>query len=254
MDTRLQIVERLYQEEDVNHVPRPSESDAGDSLSPEFQAMSLAKFWMDHRSRQRPDAAVVDRIVEAAGAASRGEMPGVVRVDRSPLRLLTSPRFRMAVAATLVVAIAGIGVWRAVLTPSNPSDTAVNSKPGIDKMDEDGAMYEALAEREEAPAERKSAAPAFADAYRVGDEVARRDSPDDSSMRAGRMNAPAPAVMAATATDWDESDELIRLRQRIDLLQSRQAGEGWDKPVVPLEMMPTGGRLEGVYQAGSSGN
>ena len=56
------------------------------------------------------------------------------------------------------------------------------------------------------------------------------------------------------ATEWDELDELVRLHQRIDRLRLRQVDEGWDRPMVPLEQMPTGGQASGIRQAGSSGN
>jgi hypothetical protein len=64
----------------------------------------------------------------------------------------------------------------------------------------------------------------------------------------------APAIEAAAAIEWDDTDELVRLRQRIDRLRHRQADEGWDKPVVPLEMMPADRRASDILQAGSTGN
>ncbi len=237
MDTRLQIVERLYEEGSENHAPHPAKTEGGEDLTREFQAISQAKFWMDHRRRRQPDPATIDRVVEAAAAASRGEIPGVVRPDRSPLRLITSPRFAMAVAATLVVAVAGLGIWRAVLPGGEFADVA--------------ALQEAELE-EGLDSDFKARAPAVADAVAPREEGMRADSPDDSALLANRGPGPARARLAATA--WDESDDLVRIHQRIDMLRARQSLEGWDKPVVPLERMPGGERATGIHQAGSPGN
>lgn len=238
MDTRLQIVERLYSEGEDNHVPHPIGSDE-EKLAREFQAMSRAKFWMDHRRRVRPDAATIDRVVEAAASAGRGAVPGVVRPDRSPLRLVTAPRFRMAVAVTLVAVVAGLGVWRMVLEPPATTDRMMSQEmegePGL-------------------RADSKAVAPTLADADRPAEEAIGLDSPDDSATLAGRASIPAAAVVAASATDWDETGEVRRLHQRIEMLRSRQADEGWDKPMVPLEMMPVGEHDAGIHQAGSGGN
>lgn len=244
MDTRLQIVERLY-EEGENHVPHPQQSETGEDLTREFQAMSQAKFWMDHRRRQRPETAVIDAVVEAAAAAARGEVPGVTRSDRSPLRLIIAPRVRWAVAATLVLAIAGLGLWRVALSPPVPARFG---------SDEDAPRNEALAEREESKPQQKIEMPALADAIAPAETSSRLDSADDVSGRAGLAAAETPAAMTAASIEWDETDDVVRLRQRIEMLRARQTDEGWDKPLVPLEMMPTTDRNAGVHQAGAPGD
>jgi hypothetical protein len=272
MDTRLRIVERLYAEGDENHVPRPTHSEEGDDLGREYQAMSQAKFWMDHRRRQRPDAATVDRVVAAAAAATRGEIPGVMRPDRSPLRLLASPRVRLAVAATLVVGVVGLGVWRVALEPDAPVEAASEleeshgTEPNAVRQPRpaDQRLAEAEPSREEGSRSQGKAAAsrpslAYADRDAAG-ETTRHDLADDSSMLVAQMAAPAPepaGQMAAgrpAATEWDELDELVRLHQRIDRLRLRQVDEGWDRPMVPLEQMPVGSRPSSLRQAGSSGN
>lgn len=264
MDTRLQIVERLYSEGEDNHVPPRTKSGEGEDLSREFQAMSQAKFWMDHRRRQRPDAAVVDRVVAAAAAATRGEIPGVVRPDRSPLRLLSSPRVRLAVAATLVIGVVGLGVWRVALEPTGTVDAVaeleeqIADKPALAESRQAGAAREEAQEeaREGLLSQSKTEAPRASLAFADADPAGRRDLADDSSMLMGRVAAPMANISADARadTEWDETDEVVRLHQRIDRLRLRQINEGWDRPMVPLEEMPTGRRDSGIRQAGSSGN
>jgi len=145
--------------------------------------------------------------------------------------------------------VAGLGIWRAVLDTTDTGNTLSEAEPRTES--ERPLQEEALTK---GMGEAVSPSLAFADADAADERAARRDMADDSSMRVGRIAPSEPMLMTASETDWDAIDDVARLRQRIEMLRSRQADEGWDKPVVPLEMMPTSDRAAGIQQAGAPGN
>lgn len=307
MDKRLQILERLYGEPDGEGL---SEGD-DDDVRREYQALSQVKLWLDHRKRERPEPATIDRVVEAAAAASRGKLPTGVRADRSPLRLLRTTQLRVAVAAAVSVVIVGVGLWRMELLPGpDRSEQLVTTAPFSEEAPaerEEKALANAAREDADAPdqtevlvdgrtgiagvgsdelrarsddevpelaevtgerAARKSAATPMPSAMIELDHIAANEGVetqngrrDSALMIMGDKNVPGVALLGAAGAAaesesslpaWDEMDDVIRLRQRLGQLQSRQANLAWDKPVVPLEMMPTQSDPQSrIHQAGA---
>lgn len=91
----------------------PSESDLrlllrDSELRSEYNDLSEAKFRMDHRTRIRPDAQVIDRIKAAAGLGGLASAENN-RVDRSPLRRVV-PFRKLLIPAISVAAVVIFGV------------------------------------------------------------------------------------------------------------------------------------------------
>lgn len=105
MDEKLQIVEHLYGEAaDRAAYHRLLDNEA---LREEYQAMSAVKFALDHRPRQRPDAAVVDRILAAAAGEALRPAP---RADRPARRRVTRRALLWVGMAAAAVLVAGLGL------------------------------------------------------------------------------------------------------------------------------------------------
>src|SRR5690606_6448468 len=117
MDKRLQILQALYAEgDDREQAHRLLQEDP--ALWEEYQALSEAKFHLDHRRRQRPDPLVLDAIL----AAASGEAPAVGlgrRPDRRPIPrgALRFRSFGVVTVVLVMVMLAGAGVWQ-VLQPN----------------------------------------------------------------------------------------------------------------------------------------
>lgn len=129
MDSELRLIRYLYGEEE-----RPEEVErllaADGVLRAEYRRMNATKQRLDARARQRPDAAVVDRIVAAAGVATPDHAPAEVRTDRAPVARTRRPRNRVlgvtsALAAVLVVVSVGIWQWDGHLPGSAAPDPVV---------------------------------------------------------------------------------------------------------------------------------
>ncbi|MBT8398923.1 MAG: hypothetical protein KJO98_00465 [Rhodothermia bacterium] len=267
MDKKLQIVKGLYESGSDGRAENPVGLDGQEELTREYQAMSQAKFWMDHRRGQRPDPGAIDAIVKAAAtAAVTGDVPKGVRTDRAPLRLLRGTPFRAAVAAVVAIIAVSIGLWS---TNDAPSTQEIVGK---DKAEIAGNLNvpapaerraragERLAEDEETPREQEPARAGLESATEldaVGAGRAFASSRMDSALLDDRLNAATGIVAASAASDvheWDHPDELVQIQQRIEHLKTRQSDLGWDKPLVPLEMLPASAPADpGIRQAGAKG-
>ncbi len=96
MDPQLQTILRLYGE---------AEAAPEAASDPDAAALAEARFWMDHRPRVRPDAAVLEAIF-AAAAPPTHTRPGQ-RADRAPVaRRRTLRRAAALVAVSLSVVVA----------------------------------------------------------------------------------------------------------------------------------------------------
>lgn len=122
MDIKNRLIQYLYGEE-----ARPEDIEkqlaSDDALRAEYQQLHAVKQHLDRRTPPQPDAAVIDRIVDAAAAAtpdrapSRSDRPAepAARPDREPVRTrrTTQRRVLQAVSALAVLLVGiSIGVWQ----------------------------------------------------------------------------------------------------------------------------------------------
>ncbi len=110
MDKKLQIVLHLYGEADDRAAFRRLLED--EEVRAEHQAMSEAKFALDHARPKRPDPALLARIMEAAAHPERlADAPAPGR-DRRPVRLLRRRRWQWVAAAAVALVAVSVGVGR----------------------------------------------------------------------------------------------------------------------------------------------
>ncbi len=236
MDETLRIVHHLYGEDtDPADLRRLLEDEA---LRQEYEALSEVKFHLDHRKRARPDAQVIDRIVAAAATPQHRATPHQ-RHDRAARPGRATRRFRAigAVSAVLAVVLAvGIGL--------DPFQSFI---PGASQTD---AVMEApaAAENAEALEIRVSSEEALATAGARQPESLRL-----VESRAVQPNTPALAERAKredaflddardeiTVPSWDETDELLRVHRRIEMIRARSLDLTWDEAaVISLDSLPT---------------
>lgn len=119
MDNENRLIQYLYGEE-----ARPEEVErqlaADDALRAEYQQLRAVKAHLDARPAAHPDPAVVDRVVEAAGAAARRTAPArrtgrSSRADRAPATRRPSIRRRVRqVVGGLAIVLIGVsvGLWQ----------------------------------------------------------------------------------------------------------------------------------------------
>ncbi len=255
MDETLRIVHHLYGEDtDPADLRRLLEDEA---LRQEYEALSEVKFHLDHRKRARPDAQVIDRIVAAAATPQRSATPHQ-RHDRAARPGRATRRFRAigAVSAVLAVVLAvGIGLdpFQSFIPNASQTDTVMEAPAVV----EDAEALEIHALRMEAPA---AAEDAEALEIRVSPEEALATAgarqPESLRLvesRAVQPNTPALAERAeredaflddardeASVPSWDETDELLRVHRRIEMIRARSLDLTWDEAaVISLDSLPT---------------
>ncbi len=274
MDETLRIVHHLYGEDtDPADLRRLLEDEA---LRQEYEALSEVKFHLDHRKRARPDAQVIDRIVAAAATPQHRATPHQ-RHDRAARPGRATRRFRAigAVSAVLAVVLAvGIGLdqFQSFIPGASQTDAAMEAPAAVEDAEaleihaltmqapaaaEDAEALESHALRMEAPAAAEDAkaleiqafpeeAPALAGARQP--ELLRLEE-----SRAVQPNTPALAERAKredaflddardeiTVPSWDETDELLRVHRRIEMIRARSLDLTWDEAaVISLDSLPT---------------
>jgi len=255
MDKRLKIVERLYESGPGGLSEHPIGSEKEEELRGEYQAMSQVKFWLDHRRAQRPDAATVDRIVKAAAEATICDLPQGVRTDAEPLRLLRGAPLRMVAAAAVVIAAVGIGLWHSGEAPpvTQAELEANENRMMADKSDAPPAPASEDEDAARSGREERAALegdPAVAARSRASGMERAWPGGDDLGEPATLLAAIEPSRLP----EWGHPEELVQIRQRIEHLKARQSELGWDKPLVPLEIVSisTGATGNpGIRQAGA---
>ncbi|NNE69626.1 MAG: hypothetical protein HKN29_04595 [Rhodothermales bacterium] len=124
MDKELQLIEHLYDEPSEDTRPLRELLEDTD-LAAEYQALSRAKFALDHRQRERPPAHVINAIVREASGLPTAP---AARRDRAPLRLFRTRRRSvtagLAFAAVLALTIM-VQPWN--LLPSGTSDSVATA-------------------------------------------------------------------------------------------------------------------------------
>ncbi len=198
MEDKKNILLHLYGETETDSDLRELLRD--EELRKEHQALSEAKFRLDHAGRERPDPATIERIIARAAAEHPSAIGKRPRADRPPLwrsrplRRVLIPS--VSIAAALVLAV-GLGIF----TPgSQDSNTPVAGVNGIDRS----TLPESLL----------------------------RPTPVDPNtvMQVGRyVNDPRLA--------WDDAEKLREYYRRIEKMRPANPLD-WGESSVPLEMMP----------------
>ncbi len=229
MDEQLHIVHHLYGEDtDPADLRRLLEDEA---LRAEYEALSEVKFYLDHRQGARPDPKVIDRIVAAAAMPQRGATPRQDRAAR-PGRAIRRFRTVGAVSAVLaVLLVIGIGLDPfQSFAPSASQTEAVRQAPAA------AGELEALSEE----------APGIAG---TGQPPSMRPEPNRAA-RLAPQPPPAPAKLEAAflgdardeapVPSWDETDELLRVHRRMEMIRARSLDLIWDEAaVMSLDSLPT---------------
>jgi anti-sigma factor RsiW len=208
MDEPLQLLPYLYGELSSEEEKAVEERLARDAdLRQEYEELRAVKADLDERpasATASPDAATVDRIVEAAADASpagspadriaeeaetRPDRPAADRPARTGAHGL--PRRLQTVSAALaLLLVVGVGWWQWSGTATQGPATAPSS---------------ATSSSAQVPAPG-------ADRARTG---------GDGSSR------------TASLPEWDEGDEVIQLHRRIELIQSRSTPSQWSGSLQP---------------------
>ena len=152
MDTENRLVQYLYGEE-----ARPEEVEqqlaSDDALRAEYHQLRAVKKQLDRRTPPQPEAAVIDRIVDAAASASAERSTSsqreagqsdraAVREDRDAVRSRrTTQRRVLQVASALAVLLVGVsvGLWQwegSAPTEPSASSEAVQSSAVAPSVEE----------------------------------------------------------------------------------------------------------------------
>jgi len=144
MNNEFQLIQHLYGERDEHFALRET-LEANDTLHAEYQALSEAKFHVDHRRRQRPDAAVLDQIMAAAAHVSEpAASPALhTRQDRMarPHRAHHRRRMLSAVGLTMLLVCAmsvGFWQWSSTSAPVTPTVSAEVFESALTPLPTDG--------------------------------------------------------------------------------------------------------------------
>jgi len=253
MDKKLQIIERLYEEEAVSH-DGEAEQHSEDAVDQrEHTLLAEAKFVMDHRTRMRPDPGTIDRIVAEAGAALSYED------DRAPkryARILPLHRWQTAVAAVFVLFMLGVAYWQLDSAVDQPTDalSSTGEDGGIDGADpavpagERADMDAGLRDAPAAQEEQESAALA----NDMSEPAAGRPLAESPRASLGPREGylPAAATTGDSLSGWDNPADLLMLQRRIEMLAQSRSLLDWDEP-VPLEQLPAAPLTPGLRAAGA---
>ena len=212
MDKKLQIVQYLYGEAE-NPVEVRNDLREESDLWEEYQAISVAKFKLDHRRRHRPDVQVLDNIFEIA--AGKGEIRSLERRrDRRAIphraRIRKARTWGIVGMALTVVVFFTVGIrYFSTTSESTPRDSNGYRAQSNEAVTSPNA---------EIP-------PSLVD----------RIAPDMISAQKG--NTSILYERSDEDLDWNESEGMLDLYRRIEILRSGVAS-GWDEPALPIESFP----------------
>lgn len=172
-----------------------------DELRQEHADLSEAKFRLDHLKRERPDPAVIDRIL-AAAATGEGLPTATNRVDRpavpyaTRLRKVLIPALSVAAAILFGVAIGWFGATSGTNTPENA--------PALANSPDDLVPPESL--------------------YRF----------------VPRQQNLTPASQTDPRLAWDDASPLLDMHRRIQTMRPEGLLD-WGEEAVPLESLQGAG-------------
>jgi len=256
----------LYGEADASSDPERLLED--EALRAEYETLSGVKFHLDQRSKQRPDAVVLDNVFAAAATAS-GQPTLRARQDRKPQARNAVRRYGLFGTVSAVVAlliVAGIGLYQVQQEGLMQEPVASSISEGAEVMTDQATP---LAEQEESKAtdadrpspiasvesepspERRADALASAPLGRTMAEP-QPPAPMEESVAASGLafaNQETDAVLAddVEAEDsvpaWDASDEVLRVHRQLEMVETRSPEFAWgDSTVMSLDVLPTNPR------------
>ena len=247
-----------------------AESDSAE----EAVALRAMKDWLDARSAIRrsaqPDPEALEAVWAAAQQASssgaRKDRPG--RPDRPARRGGVRRRLsrRMAVGGLVamlgMLALVGLFRWDA-LAPASPdadgrdapagsavAETVVEAPPPAGEGEAGVAdVQPGAAASVAAPPETVRSPEPLADAAPAADGTLQAAvETEQADLGAPAAVADIPAEIPADIPAWDDPTDVMYLQQRIQRIGDGVA-DGWDAPVLPLEMLPPGSGDRGLVPA-----
>ncbi len=199
MEKKKNILLHLYGDPDAEGDLRSLLGD--DDLQREHQALSEAKFRMDHLSRSRPDPNTIDRIVAQAAEAASSPAVGIRRGDR-PALWRSRPLRRVLIPAVSLAAAIVLAVGSGMFNFSSDDNALLNS--------------ESMADHRAAEAESLLRTTPIAPP-----NLATRSSTRDID----------PLLV------WDDSNRLRELYRRIETMRPTDDLD-WGARSIPLETLP----------------
>lgn len=248
MEKKLQLIRHLYGEADDRSELQSLLED--EELKAEYQAMSEAKFLLDHSPRLRPDQQVLDQLFAVAAQDDIVSSPKGIRKDRGAMPR-QRPRNRRWLGATSTVLALLVTVTIGYRWYASPDSTeALLQAPMADEAQmnesEDGFAANPLR------ADEKKEKAQLAD--RLDHEQSLREETAPAVAELAGLTAASLAKTDTTLPDWNDLDEIRRVERRIDVLLDESDEFNWGQPAVPLEMLPANGANGRLRQAGSRGN
>lgn len=194
-DILLHLYGEASEAEDLRSLLRDEE------LRREHAELSEAKFRLDHIGRDRPDAAVIDRIL-AEAAAGQGLPTGSERRDRPPVSRVLRMRKVMIPALTIAAAILfGVAIgWFG----SQSGTHSLTDGPAVASQDDDIVPPESL--------------------YRY--------VPPQQPF--------TPASTQDPRLAWDDAAPILDMHRRIESMRPEGMLD-WGEKAVPLESLPGSG-------------
>ena len=260
MDKKLQLIRHLYEESDGD--TRLNQLLEDPELKQEYQALSEAKFWLDHSKREKPSQDALQAVLALATSEQpelqESSSPPRKREDRAALPRKRSARHRLfgitsVVVATLIIAVVGYQWFLG-------TDSLLGPAVSPQAMQESSVASEAeLADDVAAQKKSLDAAELQEEAGLALDAQRSNQFSPQSALQEGLAPVGFEAASVAQADsampDWDKSEEIMLFRQRVDMLLEQNQDIAWDETAVPLESLrttqPANRRL---LQAGSPAN
>ncbi|MBX2820780.1 MAG: hypothetical protein KTR29_13895 [Rhodothermaceae bacterium] len=259
MDKKLQLIQHLYEEADGE--TRLNELLEDPELKQEYQALSEAKFWLDHSKREKPSSESLQAVLALAmhsdeatphnaASPSRSNKSSSRRTDREAVPRQRSFRKRAFgittfVMATMITAFVGYQLFtgnNSLLAPQ-AQDQFIQEKSSAPQAElTDDASFADGVEARQRSNEVREEASGLLEAQRLDQEA-----PSVASLQ--------PASVDTSMPDWDKVGDIMLYKQRIDMLLEQNQDIAWDETAVPLESLSTTRPANSqLRQAGSPAN
>ena len=248
MDKKLLLIRHLYGEADEES--KLNQLLEEPDLKEEYQALSEAKFWLDHTKREKPAADALQNVLAMAAnpdtpevadttSHNKGEPdlkasePEKARADRPPVarqhfkrRIYGLSAFTMAVVITAFIGYQWFAPGTSSVAPVFDNHAAAEADVASELKSK--KETQSLASRAE-----------LLDDADVGSDLMEAEAEPSLQMARSAASAPAIADMVVDSTlpDWDRVDEIIRYKQRIEMLLEQNQDLAWDETAVPLEAL-----------------
>jgi len=212
MDKKLQIVQYLFDEaehpaEVQKHLREDSE------LWAEYQAISEAKFQLDHSHHHRPDPRVLQNILNVA--AGSGDVRSIER--RGDRRAIPHyAKVRKARVWGVVGTVLTVAVFLVVGIKNYSTTSPASTVTGIESV---------------MPAGRAVSSPNVEIPPTIADRILA------DRIQAKKGISSILIERSEEDLDWNESEEMLELYRRIEMLRSG-VDNTWDELAPPLESFP----------------